>query len=116
MCDVRKGGKGQPVPNGLPASAGTSPAPSPRLNGKAPAANAPVHHDVTRIYLSEIGRARLLTPEEEVSFGRAARSGCMASRQRMIESNLRLVVSVARKYVKRGLPLLDLVRAAFESI
>jgi len=71
------------------------------------------HHthcsDVTRIYLGEIGRARLLTPEEEVSLARAARKGCVASRQRMIESNLRLVVNVARAYVRRGLPLLDLV-------
>jgi RNA polymerase nonessential primary-like sigma factor len=67
------------------------------------------NHDVTRIYLSEIGRAKLLTAEEEISLSRAAQGGCMASRQRMIESNLRLVVNVARAYVKRGLPLLDLV-------
>ncbi len=65
--------------------------------------------DVTRIYLSEIGRARLLTAAEEISLTRAARNGCIASRQRMIESNLRLVVNVARAYIKRGLPLLDLV-------
>jgi RNA polymerase nonessential primary-like sigma factor len=65
--------------------------------------------DVTRIYLSEIGRARLLSPEEEIALARAARDGCLASRQRMIEANLRLVVNVARAYVKRGLPLLDLV-------
>jgi len=65
--------------------------------------------DVTRIYLSEIGRASLLTAELEISLTRAARKGCIASRQRMIESNLRLVVNVARNYLKRGLPLLDLV-------
>jgi RNA polymerase nonessential primary-like sigma factor len=65
--------------------------------------------DVTRIYLGEIGRSRLLTPEEEITLARAARKGCHASRQRMIESNLRLVVNVARAYVRRGLPLLDLV-------
>jgi RNA polymerase nonessential primary-like sigma factor len=70
----------------------------------------PVHHgDVTRIYLSEIGRARLLTAEEEKTLSRAARNGCAASRQRMIESNLRLVVKVARAYINRGLPLLDLI-------
>lgn len=68
-----------------------------------------INHDVTRIYLSEIGRARLLTAEEEIQLSRAAQDGCLASRQRMIESNLRLVVNVARAYVKRGLPLLDLV-------
>jgi len=71
--------------------------------------NSSHNHDVTRIYLSEIGRARLLTAEEEIELTRAALNGCMASRQRMIESNLRLVVNVARHYVKRGLPLLDLV-------
>ena len=68
-----------------------------------------VNHDVTRIYLSEIGRSRLLTAEEEVELSRAAQNGCVASRQRMIESNLRLVVNIARAYVKRGLPLLDLI-------
>jgi RNA polymerase nonessential primary-like sigma factor len=61
------------------------------------------------MYLSEIGRARLLTAQEEIDLTRAARTGCIASRQRMIESNLRLVVNVARSYVNRGLPLLDLV-------
>ncbi len=65
--------------------------------------------DVTHLYLSEIGRAKLLTAAEEISLSRAAQAGCMASRQRMIESNLRLVVKVARAYTNRGLPLLDLV-------
>jgi len=69
----------------------------------------PHHGDVTRIYLSEIGRAKLLTADEEKSLSRAARGGCMASRQRMIECNLRLVVKVARSYINRGLPLLDLI-------
>ena len=65
--------------------------------------------DVTRLYLSEIGKANLLTAEEEVFFSRKTHAGCEASRRRMIESNLRLVVKVARAYVNRGLPLLDLV-------
>jgi RNA polymerase nonessential primary-like sigma factor len=76
---------------------------------KSPAGRSVHTQDVTRIYLSEIGRARLLTAEEEISLSLAARKGCLASRQRMIESNLRLVVNVARHYIKRGLPLLDLV-------
>ena len=67
------------------------------------------HGDVTRIYLSEIGRANLLTADEEKSLSRAAHAGCDASRQRMIECNLRLVVKVARAYINRGLPLLDLI-------
>ena len=65
--------------------------------------------DVTRIYLSEIGRAKLLTADEEKTLSRAALGGCLASRQRMIECNLRLVVKIARAYINRGLPLLDLI-------
>ncbi len=67
------------------------------------------HGDVTRIYLSEIGRANLLTADEEKTLSRATHNGCEASRQRMIECNLRLVVKVARSYMNRGLPLLDLI-------
>ncbi|MGA9852359.1 MAG: RNA polymerase sigma factor RpoS [Gammaproteobacteria bacterium] len=65
--------------------------------------------DATRIYLSEIGYSPLLTAEEEVYYGRRARQGDETSRRRMIESNLRLVVKIARKYLNRGLPLLDLI-------
>lgn len=79
------------------------------LKSKGKHGRASPAQDVTRIYLSEIGKARLLTAAEEKSLGRAANNGCLASRQRMIESNLRLVVNVARPYIKRGLPLLDLV-------
>lgn len=80
-----------------------------KSSGSKPGSSPTFNNDVTRIYLSEIGRARLLTAQEEIELTRAARKGCLASRQRMIESNLRLVVNVARAYVKRGLPLLDLV-------
>jgi len=65
--------------------------------------------DATRIYLSEIGASKLLTAEEEVYFSRKAQKGEMAARQRMIESNLRLVVKIARRYMNRGLALLDLI-------
>jgi len=65
--------------------------------------------DATRLYLSEIGAAKLLTAEEEVYFSRLAQKGEMAARQRMIESNLRLVVKIARRYMNRGLALLDLI-------
>ncbi|HEU5399278.1 MAG TPA: RNA polymerase sigma factor RpoS [Gammaproteobacteria bacterium] len=65
--------------------------------------------DATRIYLSEIGYSPLLTAEEEVYFGRLALRGDESARRRMIESNLRLVVKIARKYINRGLPLLDLI-------
>jgi len=65
--------------------------------------------DSASIYLREIGYVPLLSAEEEVYFSRLARKGDEASRQRMIESNLRLVVKIARRYVNRGLNLLDLV-------
>ena len=79
-------------------------------SGNPKSKSSRLHHgDVTRIYLSEIGRAGLLTADEEKSLSRAAHGGCMATRQRMIECNLRLVVKVARAYINRGLPLLDLI-------
>jgi RNA polymerase nonessential primary-like sigma factor len=65
--------------------------------------------DATRLYLSEIGYSPLLTAEEEVYYGRLALRGDESARRRMIESNLRLVVKIARKYLNRGLPLLDLI-------
>jgi RNA polymerase nonessential primary-like sigma factor len=65
--------------------------------------------DATRLYLAEIGFSPLLTAEEEVYFARRARRGDDAARKRMIESNLRLVVKIARRYMNRGLPLLDLI-------
>ena len=65
--------------------------------------------DATRLYLSEIGFSPLLTAEEEIYFSRKSRKGDTSSRKRMIESNLRLVVKIARRYMNRGLALLDLI-------
>jgi len=65
--------------------------------------------DATRLYLNEIGMSKLLTAEEEVHYARLAQRGDAAARAKMIESNLRLVVKIARRYLNRGLPLLDLV-------
>jgi RNA polymerase nonessential primary-like sigma factor len=65
--------------------------------------------DATRLYLNEIGFSPLLTAEEEVYFARLAQKGDEAARKRMIESNLRLVVKIARYYMKRGLAFLDLI-------
>lgn len=65
--------------------------------------------DATRLYLNEIGFSPLLTAEEEVELARAAQRGDQRARARMIESNLRLVVKIARRYLNRGLALLDLV-------
>ncbi len=65
--------------------------------------------DAASLYLREIGYAPLLTAEEEVFYSRKALRGDEAARKRMIESNLRLVVKIARRYVNRGLSLLDLI-------
>ncbi|OAP91329.1 RNA polymerase sigma factor RpoS, partial [Acidithiobacillus ferrooxidans] len=65
--------------------------------------------DATRCYLREIGHSPLLTAEQEVTLGRRVQTGDQAARCTMIESNLRLVVKVARRYINRGLPLLDLI-------
>ncbi|MBP0048105.1 RNA polymerase sigma factor RpoS [Marinobacterium sp. AK62] len=65
--------------------------------------------DATQLYLNEIGFSPLLTAEEEVYFSRRALRGDESARKRMIESNLRLVVKIARRYINRGLTLLDLI-------
>jgi RNA polymerase nonessential primary-like sigma factor len=65
--------------------------------------------DPTDLYLREIGLSPLLTKEEEVYYGRLARQGDMAARQRMIEGNLRLVVKIARRYLRSGMAILDLI-------
>ena len=69
----------------------------------------PKNLDATQLYLGEIGFSPLLTAEEEVYFARRSLKGCEASRKRMIVSNLRLVVKIARRYNNRGLALLDLI-------
>lgn len=65
--------------------------------------------DATQLYLSEIGFSPLLSAEEEVHYARLALKGDPAGRKKMIESNLRLVVKISRRYLNRGLPLLDLI-------
>jgi RNA polymerase nonessential primary-like sigma factor len=65
--------------------------------------------DATQLYLKEIGRAPLLSAEEEKTLSRKALAGDAAAHRQMIESNLRLVVRIAKKYLNRGLPLLDLI-------
>jgi len=65
--------------------------------------------DATRLYLNEIGFSPLLTAEEEVMYARLAQKGDEKARKRMIEANLRLVVKIARRYMNRGLALLDLI-------
>lgn len=65
--------------------------------------------DVTQLYLNEIGAKPLLTPADELATTRLVSAGDFAARQKMIEHNLRLVVNIAKHYLNRGIPLLDLV-------
>ena len=90
----------------------------PEGEGRLPAEAAPPRRpssdrhaqaDATQIYLREIGFSPLLSAEEEVHYGRLVQKGDQEARRRMIESNLRLVVKIARRYMNRGLALLDLI-------
>ena len=82
----------------------------PDEDGKYAAGDIPDSQlDATRLYLNEIGFSKLLTAEEEVFYARLAQKGDAAARRRMIECNLRLVVKIARRYMNRGLALLDLI-------
>lgn len=65
--------------------------------------------DPTQMYLGEIGFSPLLKPEEEVYYARLVQKGDPKARAKMIESNLRLVVKIARRYYNRGLEFLDLI-------
>ncbi len=66
--------------------------------------------DGLTLYLQEIGRHRLLTPAEEVQLAKRIEHGDAQAKERMINANLRLVVSVAKRYQGHGIPLLDLVQ------
>ncbi len=66
--------------------------------------------DSVRMYLNEIGRIPLLTADEEVSLAKRIEMGDLSAKQKLAESNLRLVVSIAKRYIGRGLPFLDLMQ------
>ena len=66
--------------------------------------------DPVKTYLKEIGRVPLLTAQQEADLARAAQAGDEEARRRLSEANLRLVVSVAKRYAGRGLPFLDLIQ------
>lgn len=69
-----------------------------------------ISDDSVRMYLREIGRVPLLTAEEEVSLAKRIASGDKVAKKKLAEANLRLVVSIAKKYIGRGLSLLDLIQ------
>lgn len=68
------------------------------------------YEDAVRVYLREIGRVTLLTPEEEISLAKRMSEGDEEARSKLTEANLRLVVSIAKRYIGRGLPLQDLIQ------
>lgn len=69
-----------------------------------------ISDDSVRMYLREIGRIALLTTEEEIRLAKRMEQGDITAKKRLIEANLRLVVSIAKKYIGRGLTLLDLIQ------
>ena len=69
-----------------------------------------VEEDSLKVYLREIGRHKLLNGTEEIELGRAVRDGDAEARGRLIQANLRLVVSIAKRYNNRGLSFQDLIQ------
>ncbi|RAL57727.1 RNA polymerase sigma factor RpoD [Candidatus Gracilibacteria bacterium GN02-872] len=69
-----------------------------------------ISDDSIRMYLNEIGRVELLNSDEEIEIGKQIRAGSMEARKKLAAANLRLVVSIAKKYMGRGLSLLDLIQ------
>lgn len=78
-------------------------------SARTPAKETDFFSDVTQLYLNEIGANPLLTADEELRLTRQVRAGDFDARQTMIERNLRLVVNIAKHYLNRGIPLLDLI-------
>ena len=87
-----------------PDAAGDDDAPALDLSIKTPST------DPVRMYLTEIGKVPLLTAAEEVSLAKRIERGDMDAKSKLTEANLRLVVSIAKRHVGRGLPFLDLIQ------
>lgn len=75
-----------------------------------PRSEPSLEEDSLAYWLERVGRLPLLTAEQETALGRRVRSGCEHSRERLVATNLRLVVSVAKRFSNRGVPILDLIQ------
>lgn len=84
--------------------------PEPSYLDTAASADNVVSDDPVRAYLKEIGKVPLLTAEEEVALAKAMEAGDERAKQKLAEANLRLVVSIAKRYVGRGMQFLDLIQ------
>ena len=107
------------VVEGENASSEAVPVVSPGAAGTAPEipqtptmqiAHAVATGDSIRMYLAEIGRVKLLTHADEIRLAKGIARGCKRSKDRLVEANLRLVVSIAKKYRNRGVSFLDLIQ------
>ena len=92
-------------------SASVQRAPDTRARRKTPLDLKPdMTTDALQLFFKDIGKVRLLTGAEEVALARRIEGGDVAAKQKMVESNLRLVVSIAKNYRNQGLPFLDLIQ------
>ena len=80
------------------------------VEAEAESAPEPTTQDPLKLYIRQIGDGRLLTPAEERELARRKDAGDEAAKRQLIESNLRLVMSITRNYTKAGVPLLDLIQ------
>ena len=99
------------IDTGAPASANIERAPEKRTGSKATLDLKPdMTTDSLQLFLRNIGKTRLLTAQEEVALAKRIERGELAAKERMVEANLRLVVSIAKRYRNQGLPFLDLIQ------
>jgi RNA polymerase primary sigma factor len=101
-------GAGEPQLELVPENGGPEPEPVDEEPASEP--TAPETADPLKLYVRQIGDGRLLTPQEERELARRKDEGDEEAKRRLIESNLRLVMSITRNYTKAGVPLLDLIQ------
>src|SRR5206468_2660026 len=101
-------------PTDAPAAQQVERAPDKRGGRRKTKAQLDLRPDMTtdslQLFLKDIGKVRLLTAQEEVDLAKRIERGDLDAKQKMVESNLRLVVSIAKNYRNQGLPFLDLIQ------